>query len=198
MCAHEQGQTVNHSKLASSLGVSATTVRSYLALLDKAFMLRLQPPLEANLKKRLVKSPKVYLRDSGLPHALLELPDHEALFGHPVRGASWEGVVIEEVSTAFSGWRASFFGTQAGAEIDLVLERGRRRLAIECKASSAPRPTRGFWTALNDLGIDEAYVVAPVDEAYPIADGVAVAPLSSLLAHRAAIESGARHPVIRD
>jgi predicted AAA+ superfamily ATPase len=196
ICAHEQGQLLNLSKVASALGVSAHTVRSYIGLLEATFMLRQLPPCEADLKKRLVKSPKVFVRDSGILHALLEIRDHDGLLGHPVRGMSWESMVIEQVTAALPEWRASFYRTQSGAEIDLVLELGRRRVAVECKASSAPEPTRGFWNALEDLAIKEVYVVAPVAEAYPIAANAAVVPLDALLRHAPAIDTGASHPAI--
>jgi len=197
MCAHEHGQTLNASKLAGSLGVSDHSIRSYLELLEKTFMVRLLPPCELNIKKRLVKSPKVYIRDSGVLHALLEVGTHDQLLGHPGRGASWEGLVIEQVVAALPGWRPSFYRTRAGAEIDLVLDYGRRRVAVECKVSTAPKPSRGFWTALDDLGTDEAYVVAPVDESYPLAPGVVVIPPGELLDWAPQIEAGSPHPAMR-
>lgn len=181
MLAHHQGQLLNSSRLGGSLGLSHNTVRSHIELLRGTFMVRLLEPLEANLKKRLVKSPKVYIRDSGILHALLEIPDAEALLGHPVRGASWEGLVIEEVIAAMPDWRPSFYRTSNGAEIDLVMSRGERRLAIECKASMAPRPQRGFWNALEDIGAERAWVVAPVKEAYPLQATVEVTPLVPLV-----------------
>jgi hypothetical protein len=130
-------------------------------------------------------------------HALLDIRDHDDLLGHPVRGRSWEGLVVEQVIAAFRSWRPSFFRTQAGAEIDLVLQRGRRRIGVECKVSSAPKPSRGFWTAMDDLSITESYVVAPVDGAYPIAKGTAFVPLADLVRHASAITAGAPHPVPR-
>ena len=181
LLAHGHGGLLNSSKLGTSLGMSHTTVRSHLDLLSQTFMVRLLEPLEANVKKRLVKSPKVYVRDSGILHSLLEIDDLDALLGHPICGESWEGLVIESVLAALPDWRGSFYRTSHGAEIDLILERGRRRIAIEAKLSSAPRVTRGFWTALDDLGIDEAWVVAPVDEPYPLREGVWVSPLRGAL-----------------
>ncbi|MCK5799778.1 MAG: ATP-binding protein, partial [Deltaproteobacteria bacterium] len=177
MCAHSHGQLLNASRLSGSLGVSGHTVRAYLDLLARTLMLRVLRPLQPNLAKRLVRSPKLYIRDSGILHALLgiETPDH--LLAHPSRGASWEGIVVEHAVDAFPGWAPGFYRTTGGAELDLVLERGPRRIAIEAKASSAPKPTRGFWSALRDMAITEAYVVAPVEEPYPLASGVAVLPL---------------------
>ncbi len=143
--------------------------------------MRLLPPFEVNLKKRLVKSPKMYLRDTGLLHALLRIDTQNELFGHPVYGASWEGLVIEHIMARFPHWTAGFYRTHAGAEIDLVLEKGRRRVAIECKASTSPTVSRGFWQALEDLEIEEAFIVAPVQDSYPIRKGVEVMPLTEVL-----------------
>jgi predicted AAA+ superfamily ATPase len=181
MLAHLHGQTLNSSQLGAALGVSHTTVRSYLDLLTQTFMLRLLEPFATNTKKRLVKSPKVYLRDSGILHTLLQIDRLDDLLAHPVCGESWEGLVIENVVAALPRWQPSFYRTKAGAEIDLVLERGRRKLAIECKASTAPVVSRGFWSALDDLGIEEAWVIAPVTEPYPLRAGVTVAPLRVFL-----------------
>ncbi len=183
MCAHSHGQMLNSSQLGQSLGLSHTTVRSYVDLLEQTFLLRVLPPVEANLKKRLVRSPKIYLRDTGLLHALLELRSAQDLLGHPVFGASWEGLIIENTLGALGrGWRAGFYRTASGAELDLVLERGKERVAVECKASSAPTVSKGFWTALEDLSIRKAFVVAPVAQAYPIGKGVLVTPLQGLIA----------------
>ena len=191
MCAHLQGQVTNLSALGRAIGTTHTAVRHHLDMLEQTFVVRTLPPLEANLGKRLVKSPKTYLRDSGLLHALLDLDSMDALAGHPVFGASWEGFVIEQVLLAtgvLGHYRASYFRTAKGEELDLVLERnagrGRpaRRIAIECKASSAPAVSRGFWTSLRELDIHEAWVISPVDEGYPLGDGAEVLPLSEAIA----------------
>lgn len=181
MLAHVHGQVLNSSQLGAALGVSHTTIRSYLDLLSQTFMVRLLEPYAANLKKRIVKSPKVYLRDSGILHSLLQIDSLDDVLAHPVCGASWEGLVIENVIAALPGWQPSFYRTADGAEIDLVLERGQRRIAVECKASTAPTVSRGFWTAIDDLAIDEAWVIAPVAEPYPLRKGVTVAPLNTFL-----------------
>jgi len=121
-------------------------------MLEQTFLLRVLPPFEANLKKRLIRSPKIYLRDSGLLHALLDLPSAEALLGHPVFGASWEGFVLENVFAMLGrGWRAGFYRTASGAELDLVLERGSKRIAVECKATSKP------WVLFVSEHTAEAY-----------------------------------------
>ena len=182
MLAHFHGQLWNASKIAASLGVTAPTTKHYLDTLEDTFMIRQLPPFAGNLKKRLVKSPKVYLRDSGLLHALLRIGSTDELLGHPIAGASWEGWVIEQALAA-SGTNtgASFFRTAAGAEIDLVLEKPRgRRIAIEIKLSTAPKPTRGFWTGIADLKPSEAYVVYPGKERYPLGQGVDALPVSML------------------
>ncbi len=181
MSAHYHGHLLNQSQLGQSLGVSHTTIRSYVALLAGTYMIRVLPPFLPNLKKRLVKSPRIYIRDSGILHALLEIETQEGLFGHPIRGASWEGFVIENVLNEMPRWRGSFYRSATGAELDLVLERGRMRIAVECKASAAPEVRPGFWNALQDTGIGNAWIIAPVKAAYPIADNVVVSPLADFL-----------------
>ena len=182
MLAHYHGQLWNASKIAGSLGVTPPTAKHYLDTLEDTFMIRQLPPFAANLKKRLVKSPKIYLRDSGLLHALLRIDTIDDLLGHPVAGASWEGWVIEQalaVSATHTG--ASFFRTAAGAEIDLVLERPRgKRIALEIKLSSAPQPSRGFWSGIADLKPSASYVVYPGKERYPLGQGVEALPISML------------------
>ena len=137
---------------------------------------RLEPHL-ANVGKRLVKSPKVYVRDSGLLHSLLGLATVQDLQGHPVAGASWEGFVVEQVAAVLpADAQLGFYRTSAGAEIDLVIEHRSRKIGVEIKFSSAPKPAKGFWQALQDLRIEQAYVVAPVTRRYPLAPGVQVIP----------------------
>ncbi len=182
MLAHYHGQIWNASKIAASLGVTAPTAKHYLDTLEDTYMVRVLAPFAINLKKRLVKSPKIYLRDSGLLHALLRIGDTERLLGHPVAGASWEGWVVEQALAA-TGTRsgASFYRTAAGAEIDLLIERpDGRRLAFEIKLASAPAPTRGFWSALSDLNPGAAYVVYPGKERYPLGQGVEALPVGML------------------
>ena len=182
MCAHIHGSLLNSSKLADSLGVSSHTIRSYLDLLEHTFMIRVLTPDAPNLKKRLVKSPKIYIRDSGILHALLDIRIHDDLLSHPVLGASFEGFAMENILAAARSFEPFFYRTGAGAEIDLVLRRGRRVLAFELKSSTVPRITKGFWSALEDISPDDAYVVAPVKEPYPIKHGVKVTPLLDIIA----------------
>lgn len=183
MLAHSHGQVWNASPLASGLGIDGKTVRRYLDILEDSFLIRRLPPFHANLKKRLVKSPKVYLRDSGLLHALLGLSSHEDILGHPILGPSWAGWVIEQILTALPrGCEASFFRSAAGAEIDLVIARPAPLppLAIEIKTSSAPRLERGFWSALADLPDARALVVCRAKEVFPLARGVMAVPAADL------------------
>ena len=181
MCAHLHGQVLNASKLGDSLGTSYHTARSYIDILESTFMLRVLRPWAANLKKRLVKSPKIYIRDSGILNALLGIETYNDLLGHPVFGASWEGLVLENVISSLPGWEAGFYRTSSGTEIDLVLGRGRRLVAVECKASASPEIGKGFDIALNDLGIKDAWIIAPVKESYMLTKTVHVAPLSALI-----------------
>lgn len=181
LCAHSAGQIFNASQLGANLGVSHTTMRRYIDLLSHTFMLRILPPFGANLKKRLVKSPKIYLRDTGILHSLLRIDSLDDLLGHPALGVSWESLVIESLTAAMPDWEASFYRTAAGAEIDLIMTRGRKKIAIECKASVAPKPTRGFWQALDDLGVDAAFIITPGNDHYPLAPGVMVSNLHDFL-----------------
>lgn len=182
MLAHYHGQLWNASTIAASLGVSAPSVRHYLDILESTFMVRVLPPYSANLGKRLVKSPKVYLRDSGLLHALLNLPSHDALLGHPVLGASWEGWVIEQIlAQAPVGSRPSFLRTASGNEIDLLLELpGGQLRAIEIKHSASPKVGKGFGEVLDALNLESGFVIAPVSEPFPLSTRAMALPLSQL------------------
>ena len=174
MLAHRQGTLLNASTLARALEVSAQSVTRYIDLLVDLLLVRRLPPLAANVGKRLVKSPKVYIRDSGLVHALLGVPSLTALAGHPVVGRSWEGFVIETL-LAVCPWRASpfFYRTSAGAEIDLVIEHGDgERWAIEIKRSLSARARRGFHTACADVGASRAFVVHAGEDRFPVSEGV--------------------------
>lgn len=188
MLAHGQGTLLDASKLAASLSVSSPTVSRYVDLLVDLLMVRRLRPVHANVRKRLVKSPRVYVRDSGLLHALLRIDDYGALMGHPVVGASWEGFVIENLlRVAPSFTDAGFYRTSAGAEIDLVLDLpGRRgRWAIEVKHGLAPALARGFYHARDDLEVDRSFVVYSGEDRYPIAEdieAIGLREMASLLA----------------
>ena len=180
MLAHHHGGILNKSQLGQSLDVTHATIGHHLDMLAQTYMVRRLPPLLPNLKKRLVKSPKVYLRDSGLLHALLGLETERDLRGHPIFGASWEGFALEQVLHSYPGWKASHFRTASGIELDLVLEKGRRRLAFEFKASSAPAITRGFHQAIADIHPQQTFIIAPVDQSYSIGKNLTVCPPAQL------------------
>lgn len=182
MLAHQQGALVNASVLARSLALDMRTVNRYLDLLVEMFLVRRLEPWHANLGKRLTKSPKLYVRDSGLLHALLGLPDEEALLGHPVVGASWESFVLENLITA-AGTSASahFYRTSGGAEVDLLLNWPSGECwAIEVKRSLAPKVERGFHSACEDLQPTRKLVIYPGDEPFPLGHGVQAMPLATL------------------
>ena len=145
-------------------------------------MVHLLQPLEINLKKRLVKSPRIYLRDSGLLHTLLEIESTTELYGHPVFGASWEGWCIEQIITTLPLWQPFFYRTSSGEEIDLVLVRGKKRLAFVIKASLTPHLSRGFADTIKTLKLEDVWVVYPMaDPGYPIRSGVRVTGISECL-----------------
>ena len=181
MCAHSHGQLFNASKLGESLGITHPTVKRYLDLLNQTFILRSLQPFEGNVKKRLIKSPKVYLRDTGLLHRLLQINDFEALMGNPVFGASWEGMVIENICSSLRDCQFSFFRSATGDEIDLIIQRQNAMIAIECKASTAPQLTKGFWRALETVRPDKTYIVAPINGHYPIKHDIEVFGLVEVL-----------------
>ena len=170
MLAHGQGSQLNSARLAGSLGVTGNTVRKYLDVLTDLYMVRQLPPWSGNSAKRLVKSPKVYLRDSGLAHRLANIPDLETLFGHPLCGASFEGFAIETILAHLPNtWRASYYRTGAQAEIDLVLEgAGDQVIAIEIKRTLSPRLGKGFLLGCEDIGATSRYCVTPSGGAFPM------------------------------
>ena len=175
MLAHDQGTMLNASKLAASLALSGPTVTGYIDLLVDLLLVRRLRPFHANVRKRLVKSPKIYVRDSGLVHALLGLGSHNALAGHPVAGASWEGFVIENLlAAAPPGTAAGFYRTRAGAEIDLVLELpgGRTTWAVEIKLGLTPGVSRGFHNACEDVAPERSFIVYSGDDRYPLSSGL--------------------------
>ncbi len=174
LLAHYHGQTLNHQKLSAAADLSIPTLKKYLAVLEQTYMIRLLPPFETNLKKRLIKSPKLYLRDSGILHAFLEIETYDYLLANPVAGASWEGLAIENIIAQHDRWRPSFLRTSNGAEIDLVLERAGQCRVFECKLSKAPKPSRGFHELIAYMKPESAWVIAPVDEPYEIEKGIFV------------------------
>ncbi len=183
MLAHNQGTLMNASALARGLGVTGKTVTGYLDLLVDLLLVRRLHPWHRNVGKRLVKSPKVYIRDSGVLHALLGLEHKESLLGHPVVGGSWEGYVIENLlSVAPDGTEAGFYRTSAGAEIDLILTLpGDRLWAVEVKRSLAPKPDKGFYYACTDLKPERKFVVYPGEERYPLKENIEAISLAGLM-----------------
>lgn len=180
MLAHNNGQTVNLSTIGGSLGISHTTVRNYLDLLQETFMVYILPPFISNTGKRLVKSPKVYIADTGIISALLGLSDFNQLAGHPVFGSLWESLVITNLKGIFPRAELSFYRTSNGAEVDILLRLSGKLIAIECKSSLSPVLSRGSYTAIGDIAPVHTFVVAPVSQSYPLKPGITVVSLSDL------------------
>jgi predicted AAA+ superfamily ATPase len=181
MVAHYSGQLWNGSELARALGVSQHTVRRYLDVLTGTYLVRQLGPWFENLGKRQYKSPKVYLRDSGLLHTLLGITTHEDLLGHPKRGASWEGFALEQILSVAVDAECAFWATHGGAEIDLFVRHAGRRYGVEFKYADAPGMTRSLHVALADLRLDHAWIVVPGDTRYEVHDAVGVVPLADAL-----------------
>ena len=180
MLAHYHGQTWNASELGRSMDVSATAVNHYRDLLAGTFMVRVLPPWFENLGKRIVKSPKVYLRDSGILHFLLGLDEMTKLAMHPRYGASWEGFALEQMLLVHGERGAYFYGTQRGAELDLLLLRRGRRWGFEFKCTDAPRTTKSMRVVLEDLGLEHLWVVYPGDLEYPLTEEITALPLKNI------------------
>lgn len=180
MLAHYHGQTWNAAGTAQAMGVSPATTRHYLDLLSDALMIRQLQPWHANIGKRQIKSPKIYLRDSGLLHQLLGLQSGKAILSHPRAGASWEGFAIEQVLAAEPHDEAAFWGTHQGAEIDLLLRRGDRLYGIECKRADAPKLTPSIRMAFEDLGLERVAVIYPGAKRLALAERVELVPIATL------------------
>ena len=188
MIAHYHGQTWNAAEFARALGASEATARRYLDILAGAFMVRVLPPWFENLKKRQVRSPKLYVRDSGLLHTLLGLAREHEVAGHPKIGASFEGFAIEQLLAAFGTDNACFWATHAGAELDLLVTLAGRRYGFECKHADAPGTTRSMRVALADLALDRLWIVYPGDEAYDLDDRIAALPVADVPRLAASLE----------
>lgn len=182
MLAHNHSQLFNASQIGGSLGVKGQTVSHYLDILVDLMLVRRLQPWHSNVGKRLIKSPKVYLRDSGILHTLLGLESVDALLGHPIAGSSWEGFVIEQlVAASPPGTNHYFYRTRAGAEIDLLLEVNNELWAIEIKRNMAPSVTRGFHTACKDLQPTHKRLIYPGDEVYRVKGDISVSSLANIL-----------------
>jgi uncharacterized protein len=181
MVANSHSQLTNMSQLASSMGISVPTVGRYLDLLEAARMLRRLQPMHINLNKRLVKTPKTYLRDSGLLHALLGIKTTDDLLSHPMMGYSWEGFVLEHISQlAPRDSEMMFYRTAAGAEMDVVVQHGSKTICFEIKSSSAPKVTQGFYNAMQDLKPSATFIVGQVDRRYAFSEQVEVIALTDI------------------
>lgn len=178
MLAHYHGQTWNAAEFARAMGVGESTTRRYLDLLSDAFMVRQLQPWHANIRKRQVKSPKIYIHDSGLLHQLLGITNERDLLTHPKIGASWEGYVIEEVLSAIQPDEAWFWATHQKAEIDLLLRKNGRMLGVECKRTDAPKITPSTRIALTDLKLEKIIIVYPGVKRFPLSEQVEVVPLA--------------------
>ena len=194
MLAHLHGQIWNASELGRSMGLSDKTVRHYLDILTGTYMVRQLQPWHENLKKRQVKAPKIYLRDSGLLHSLLNLSSRHELLGHPRLGASWEGFALEQVLRVLRPSEAYFWATHSGAELDLFFFSGGRRFGMEFKYNDAPRMTRSMHSALRDLDLHHLWVIYPGEHSYPVEEKVSMLPLLEIhtLPERVAAASGER------
>ena len=182
MLAHFHGQLWNGTELGRSLGVNQTTCRRYLDLLAGVFMVRLLQPWHINSLKRQVKAPKIYFRDTGLLHQLLQIASHDALLQHPRLGVSWEGFVIEQLLASWRPEGAWFWATHGGAELDLLVLQGGRRLGVEIKRADAPRLSASMRQALTDLELDELLVITPSERSYRLHERARVMPLAEALA----------------
>jgi predicted AAA+ superfamily ATPase len=181
MLAHYHGQIWNGAEIGRALGISEMTVRRYLDTLEGVFMLRVLQPWFANVKKRQVKSPKLYFRDSGLLHYLLGIRTEKDLYDHPKIGASWEGYAIEEIIKAISPDETFYWATQSGAELDLLMIKDGRRIGIECKRVDAPRLTPSMRTSFDSLELSRLLVIYPGTLAYPLEEKIDAMPLSRLI-----------------
>ena len=183
MIAHYHGQVWNAAQLAKSLGTSENTSRRYLDIMAGAYMVRVLPPWFENLRKRQIKSPKIYIRDSGILHALLQIPDLAGLQGHPKVGSSWEGFALEQVIGVLQKQEAYFWATHAGAELDLLIRWAGKNYGFEFKYADAPGRTRSMNTAIQDLGLEYLWVVYPGHQEYVLDTKISVIPLKSVWKH---------------
>ena len=183
MLAHHHGQTLNSSDLGRSLSLSDKTIRSYLDILTGTFMVRQLQPWYENIKKRQVKAPKIYFRDTGLLHCLLDIPDYHSLTGHPRLGASWEGFALEQMLQVVKPVEPYFWATHGGAELDLFFQHGGKRYGVEFKFTEAPGITKSMKIAMEDLKLSHLYIVYPGKTAYPVAENISVISLDTLKSH---------------
>jgi len=181
MLAHLNSKLLNYNALSKSMGIDIKTVKRYIDILNHTFMIRILEPYYVNIKKRIIKSPKIYFKDTGILHTLLHIKNYDELYNNPYFGASWESLIIENIINKFNNFESYFYRTVDGSEIDLVLVKGVKIIAIEIKSSLSPKLSRGFWTAIKDIKATKSYIIAPVKEIYPYKNDVMVYPLEEFL-----------------
>lgn len=179
--AHSHCQLLNLSNIGKALGVSHHTVRFYIDILEQTFLVKTLKPYTANIKKRLIKTPKLYIRDTGLLHALLDIEEMNDLLGHPVIGFSFESYVVENITARYPKWNCSFYRDSSGNEVDFILEKGKKLIAIEIKASTTPKLEKGFWNTCGFLKPDKSFVVSLVEKPFPGPQGTIITNLSDFL-----------------
>lgn len=182
LLAHSHGELLNASNLANIMDVSAPTIRHYIDIMESTYIVRTLPPYFTNIRKRLTKTPRLYIRDSGLLHQILGIFDYNSLLGHPILGHSWEGLVLENICAIAHNAQISFYRTATGSEeMDIVIQYPNKTIAVECKASTNPQLTNGFWKAIDTIHPDETYIVCPIRDSYPLRDHISVIGLEELV-----------------
>jgi uncharacterized protein len=181
MLAHCNGQTANYSTMANSLGITSATVKNYIDLLEATFMIMVLQPYTSNMGKRLVKAPKLYVSDSGITCALLQVFNYRQLIGHPGWGSVWEQVVLVNIKAHFPNIQYFFYRTSHGAEMDLVVKQGNTVIAIECKATVSPVLSKGNYSAIDDIGPNSTFIAAPVKAGWPVRENIEVVSLPELV-----------------
>lgn len=183
MLAHGHANIINHSALSRSLGLSSVTLKKYTDFMEGAFLLRTLQPIHTNVKKRLVKSPKIYVRDSGVLHQLLSIHDHESLLSYPALGASWEGFVVDQIiSVLGDAYDYTYYRTHQGTECDLVLlQGGKPEMCFEIKYTSTPTPTKGMLQAFEDLNAPHNFIITPMSDTYMVTENIKVSSLIDLM-----------------
>lgn len=181
MLAHYHGQVINYSQIARSIQTTDTTVRRYLDILEGTFMVRVLSPWHENIKKRQVKSPKIYIRDSGILHSLLAINNHFEILGNPKVGASWEGYCLEEIINKYDNEDCYFWATHGGAELDLLVVKGQKRIGFEIKYASSVKITKSLHIAMEELNLDQMTIVVPGKDSYYLSEEVRVVGLEKLI-----------------
>lgn len=179
--SHLNGQILNKAMIGKSLSLSSKTIQHYIDILENSFTVRILQSHYSNTKKRVIKSPKIFIRDTGLLHALLNINSFDSLLGHPQYGFSWESFAMENILGNIENWRSSYYRESNGCEIDLILENGNKKIAVEFKASKKPYIPRCFYSAIEDVEADESYIISPIKEKYPIKKNIFVISLNEFI-----------------